>query len=362
MITVKHLKKVYNDKAPAFTVLTDVNCHINKGEVISIIGPSGCGKSTFLRCLNLLERPQGGQIEVDGVNILDSGVDICKIRQKMGMVFQNFNLFSHLNVIDNITLSPMLVLKKSKEEATEKAMELLELVGLKERAYAMPSELSGGQKQRVAIARSLAMDPEIILFDEPTSALDPTMVSEVLAVIRQLANRGLTMIIVSHEMGFVKEVSTRVFFFHEGVIYEEGTPDDIFHNPQKPATKAFINRVRTLEFELQTKHFDLYSIFGKVETFCNKYALGTSFYEKAEHVIEEVTSVLLPFHSPVHMSVEFSEKQHELSINFEQENCKYYILQSLNDNAEITMMLLKGICSSFNEPEPGHIIATIKNC
>ena len=274
MITVKHLSKVFNNAGRELAVLRDVNCEISKGEVISIIGPSGTGKSTFLRCLNRLEEPSGGQIEIDGVDILDRNADVNRLRRKMGMVFQNFNLFEHLTILDNITLCPQTLLGERREAAEARAMELLQLVGLREKAGSLPGELSGGQKQRAAIARCLAMNPEIILFDEPTSALDPTMVSEVLAVIRHLAGQGMTMAIVSHEMEFVRSVSTRVFFMYDGVIYEEGTPEQIFEHPQRPATVAFINRIRTLEFTLADRSFDLYGMFGRIETFCNKYGLG----------------------------------------------------------------------------------------
>lgn len=224
MITVKHLTKTYTDREPHFTVLRDINCNIEKGEVISIIGPSGTGKSTFLRCLNLLEHPTSGEIIIDGQNILDKKTDINKIRQKMGMVFQSFNLFDHLSIIDNVTLAPIKILGMDKQSARERALELLQQVGLADKADNFPSSLSGGQKQRVAIARCLSMNPDIILFDEPTSALDPTMVGEVLNVIKQLARKGMTMAIVTHEMKFAQDVSTRVFFMNQGVIYEEGAP------------------------------------------------------------------------------------------------------------------------------------------
>ena len=207
MIEVRNLKKIYNGNP----VLKDVNAVIEKGEVISIIGPSGTGKSTFLRCLNLLEQPDGGEIWIDGKNILDAKTDITAIRRKMGMVFQSFNLFGHLTILENISMAPMSLLKKSKAEAEAKAMELLKLVGLAGKANALPQELSGGQQQRIAIARALAMEPEIILFDEPTSALDPTMVNEVLSVMRNLAKTGITMLIVTHEMRFARDVSTRIF-------------------------------------------------------------------------------------------------------------------------------------------------------
>jgi len=229
MISVKNLSKHFGD----LVVLKDVNLEIKKGEVISIIGPSGTGKSTLLRCLNLLETPTSGEIIVDGVNLLDKKTDVFKLRQKMGMVFQSFNLFSHLMVIENIMLGPVDLLKTSRQDAFDEGMKLLAMVGLAEKAYAYSDELSGGQKQRVAIARTLAMKPEIVLFDEPTSALDPTMISEVLAVIRKLAADGMTMMIVTHEMKFARDVSTRVLYMDEGIIFEEGTPQQIFDDPQK---------------------------------------------------------------------------------------------------------------------------------
>ena len=239
LISVSHLRKSFDGVA----VLKDVNAEIGKGEVISIIGPSGTGKSTFLRCLNRLETPDGGSIVVDGVDVTSPKTDLAAVRRKMGMVFQNFNLFGNLTVIGNIMAAQCDLLKKTPAEAKAKAMELLDRVGLAEKADALPDELSGGQKQRVAIARALAMDPDVLLFDEPTSALDPTMVGEVLSVIRDLAKTGMTMLIVTHEMGFARDVSTRIFFMNDGVVYEEGAPDDIFNRPKKPKTVEFVGQV-----------------------------------------------------------------------------------------------------------------------
>ena len=239
MISVRHLQKSFNDIA----VLKDVNAEVEKGEVVSIIGPSGTGKSTFLRCLNRLETPDGGSIVVDGVDVTAPKADLASVRRKMGMVFQNFNLFGNLDVLGNVMAAQCDLLGVSKEAAQAKALELLGRVGLADKAGALPDELSGGQKQRVAIARALAMDPEILLFDEPTSALDPTMVGEVLAVIKSLAKTGMTMLIVTHEMGFARDVSTRVFFMDEGVVYEEGTPSKVFNRPQKPKTIEFVGQV-----------------------------------------------------------------------------------------------------------------------
>ena len=239
MISVRHLQKSFNGVA----VLKDVNAEVEKGEVISIIGPSGTGKSTFLRCLNRLETPDGGSIVVGGVDVTDPKADLAAGRRRMGMVFQNFNLFGNLTILGNIMAAQCDILGVSKDDAKLKALELLGRVGLANKADALPDELSGGQKQRVAIARALAMDPEILLFDEPTSALDPTMVGEVLAVIKDLAKTGMTMLIVTHEMGFARDVSTRVFYMDEGVVYEDGTPADIFNAPKKPKTVDFVGQV-----------------------------------------------------------------------------------------------------------------------
>ena len=224
-------------------VLRGVSETIKKGEKVVIIGPSGSGKSTFLRCLNLLEKPDSGEIYFEGTNMLSKKTDINKIRQKMGMVFQHFNLFPHLTVMENITLAPLTLKLKSKEEAKEQAIELLKMVGLEEKADSYPSTLSGGQKQRIAIVRSLAMNPDVILFDEPTSALDPEMVGEVLNVMKQLADNGMTMAVVTHEMGFAREVADRVWFMYEGKILEQGTPYQIFNHPQNERLKQFLQRV-----------------------------------------------------------------------------------------------------------------------
>ncbi len=241
LISVKDLKKYYN--GDEIRALDGVSNDIRKGEVVVIIGPSGSGKSTFLRSLNLLERPTGGTITFDGVDITSPDNDINKLRQKMGMVFQHFNLFPHLTILRNMTIAPMKLNKLSKEDAENKALELLDRVGLKDRANSYPSQLSGGQKQRIAIVRALAMDPEVMLFDEPTSALDPEMVGEVLEVMKQLAKDGMTMVCVTHEMGFAREVGTRVIFMDEGKIIEENTPEQIFTNPRNERLKTFLQKV-----------------------------------------------------------------------------------------------------------------------
>ena len=241
IISAQDLKKHFgkgNIKA-----LDGVSADIKKGEVVVVIGPSGSGKSTFLRCLNLMEVPTSGTILFNGNNITAKNTNINIHRQKMGMVFQHFNLFPHMTILKNMTLAPIHLLKKSKEEATQKAMALLARVGLEDRASAYPSQLSGGQKQRIAIVRALAMEPEVMLFDEPTSALDPEMVGEVLEVMKELASEGMTMVVVTHEMGFAKEVASRVLFMDEGKIVEENTPDEFFSNPQNPRLKEFLSKV-----------------------------------------------------------------------------------------------------------------------
>ncbi len=239
LIKVENLQKSFGE----IDVLKGISTEIKKGEVVVIIGPSGSGKSTFLRCLNLLEEPTGGHIYFDNTDITDPKVNINTHRQKMGMVFQQFNLFPHMTVLKNMTISPIKVLGLSKTEAEERAMKLLERVGLADRANAYPSQLSGGQKQRVAIVRALCMQPDVMLFDEPTSALDPEMVGEVLEVMKSLAQEGMTMAVVTHEMGFAREVADRVFFIDEGVIMEEGTPDELFSNPKSPRLKDFLSKV-----------------------------------------------------------------------------------------------------------------------
>lgn len=238
-ILVEHLIKKYGDN----TVLNDINVSIKEGDVVCVIGPSGSGKSTFLRCLNQLEEATSGDIIIDGANLTDKNTNINKVRQHIGMVFQHFNLFPHLSIIENITLAPVDLGRLSKQEAQDKAIELLQTVGLADKKDSYPDSLSGGQKQRVAIARALAMNPDIMLFDEPTSALDPEMVGDVLNVMKKLAQQGMTMVIVTHEMGFAKEVANRVMFIDGGNFLEDGTPEQIFQDPQNERTKDFLNKV-----------------------------------------------------------------------------------------------------------------------
>ena len=240
LIKVNHLQKSFNGGR---NVLEDISIDIRRGEKIVIIGPSGCGKSTFLRCLNMLEIPTGGSITFEGTVLTDPKTDLDKARQRMGMVFQHFNLFPHLTIMQNLTLAPVTLNLKSEEDAKKTALELLKRVGLEDKADKYPSTCSGGQKQRIAIVRSLAMNPDVMLFDEPTSALDPEMVGEVLNVMKDLAKAGMTMAVVTHEMGFAREVADRILFIHGGIIEEEGTPEDIFDRPKSPRLKQFLNAV-----------------------------------------------------------------------------------------------------------------------
>ena len=244
MIEVKNLNKDYGN----LSVLKDINVNIEKGEVVVIIGPSGAGKSTFLRCLNLLETPTSGEIIFEDENVTKKGTDINKIREKMGMVFQQFNLFPNMKVIDNITLAPIKVKRQDENSAKETAHRLLKKIGLEDKADVYPNNLSGGQKQRIAIARALAMSPDVMLFDEPTSALDPEMVGEVLNVMKGLAGEGMTMVVVTHEMGFAREVGDRILFMDDGKIVEEGRPKDIFSSPKNPRTKDFLSKVLSSDF------------------------------------------------------------------------------------------------------------------
>ena len=291
LIEVKHLRKEYPGAVP----LKDVNATVEEGEVVSIIGPSGTGKSTFIRCLNCLETPTSGQIIVDGVDMCAPDVDLPKMRQKMGMVFQNYALFNHKLVVENLMMAPMDLLGMPKQDAYDQALDLLKTVGLKDKALSWPHELSGGQRQRVAIARGLSMNPKILLFDEPTSALDPQMVSEVLSVITGLAERGLTMLIVTHEMRFARDASTRVFYMDRGELWESGTPKQIFENPQRQETRDFVFRVRNWNWDIRSIDFDYPAMQSSLEAFCARQFLGSHITSACRLVLEEITlSLLIP--------------------------------------------------------------------
>lgn len=289
MIEIKHLTKAYE----AVTPLQDVNAVIREGDVVAVIGPSGVGKSTLIRCINLLEKPTGGQIFIDAQEITAKGADVKTLRRKTGMVFQSFNLFGHLTVLHNLVEPQLTLLKRSREEAEEKARTLLQRVGVLDKLHAFPSELSGGQQQRVAIARALVMDPEVILFDEPTSALDPTMVGEVQAVIRDLAREGKTMMIVTHEMSFARAIANRVFYMDQQGIYEEGTPEEIFDHPKKELTRRFICQIKVLEFSIDSREFDFYGATQQIDRYCLQNDIAYSKKNHLQLAFEELIGQIL---------------------------------------------------------------------
>jgi polar amino acid transport system ATP-binding protein len=334
IISVKNLEKRFGDTI----ILKNVNVEIEQGEVISIIGPSGTGKSTFLRAINFLDPPTDGEVYFKDEQITKKNMD--RYRRKMGMVFQSFGLFSHLDVMSNITAGPIKLLGIPKKEAEEKAAELLKTVGLSERIRFMPRQLSGGQKQRVAIARCLAMSPEVILFDEPTSALDPTMVSEVMAVMRNLARSGMTMIVVTHEMDFARDVSSRVLYMDEGGIYEEGSPAAIFNKPQKPKTQTFIYNIRSYQFEALSRDFDYMEMLGGVENFCLRQGIEKRTANKLRLLTEElVVNIVMPQYGTCLLGLHFSEKlgTYEVSVSYKGESGN--ALDSSEDDLSVMMVI-----------------------
>lgn len=313
IIRVENLEKRFGDNV----ILQNVNAEIQKGEVISIIGPSGSGKSTFLRAINFLDPPTGGSVYFDGEEINKKNINA--VRRKMGMVFQNFGLFSHLNVTENLCVGPMKLMGKTRSEAEATAAELLKTVGLTDHALHFPGQLSGGQKQRVAIARCLAMEPEVILFDEPTSALDPTMVGEVMAVIRSLSKTGLSIVIVTHVMSFAQEVSSRVFYMDEGGIYETGTPAEIFTAPKRPKTQSFIYSIRSFQYEITSKSFDYVAMLSGIDHFCFSHAVDDKIATKLRLIAEElVINIVVPKFGACSLTVSFSEKldRYEVTVTY----------------------------------------------
>lgn len=340
LIHVEHLHKEYADVSP----LKDVNTVVHSGEVITIIGPSGTGKSTFLRCLNRLETPTGGKITVFGEDTGKKDVDLCSLRKRMGMVFQSFNLFPHLTVIENVMLAPTQLKGETKQEAFAYGMYLLKTVGMAERALSYPDELSGGQKQRVAIARTLAMRPEIVLFDEPTSALDPTMVGEVLAVIRQLAAQGLTMMIVTHEMKFARDVSTRIFYMDQGEIYEEGTPEEIFDDPVKEKTRAFVKRLKVLQFRITSPDYDFIAMSESLQQFGEKHLLNRRQVENLRRAFEEICALnIVPNRGAddaLEISTEYYEADGKLAMRFVWGGRQYHPLE---EGEELSIRLVKSV-------------------
>lgn len=291
MIRVEKLSKAFG----SLQVLKDVNLTVEKGERIVIIGGSGCGKSVFLRCMDFLETPDEGAVFIGEDELTSNQKDLNRIRRKVGMVFQGFHLFSHMNVLDNITLAPIKLLGLSREEAEKKAEALLKMVGLESKKYTMPDVLSGGQKQRIAIVRCLAMEPKVMLFDEPTSALDPTMVGEVLATLRLLAKQGMTMVIVTHEMEFAKEIASRILYMDEQGIYEEGTPQEIFEAPQKKKTRDFIHKMKYLSWRIETRAFDLMQLQGNICSFASRYGLDAKKTNRLQLCTEELIYEMLDY-------------------------------------------------------------------
>ena len=344
MIRIEHLRKEYPTAVP----LKDVNIEIHKGDVISVIGPSGTGKSTLIRCINLLDQPTSGKVFIDDEEITAKGADVARIRRKMGMVFQHFNLFPHMTVIENIMSAPMDLLGKSKQEAYDKGIELLRKVGLADKALNYPDVMSGGQKQRVAIARTLAMEPEIILFDEPTSALDPTMIGEVQAVIRDLAKQGTTMIIVTHEMKFAREICNRVFYMDEGGVYEDGSPEQIFDNPQKERTRQFIRHLKVLEYPITSKNFDFIGFNTQIEEFGRKHRISQRSIYNIQAFIEEMcVQIILPqLQNPFEMlvTIEYSEELDDADVVIRYNGESFDPMQTDND---LSLLLAKKVTESI---------------
>ena len=313
MIELRHLRKEYDGVTP----LEDVNITINNGDVIAVIGPSGTGKSTLLRCINMLESPTSGEVVVDGQVINDGKTDLNEVRKKMGMVFQSFNLFGHLTVLENIMNPQITLLGRSRQEAYDKAMDLLNKVGLWAKALSYPDELSGGQQQRIAIARTLAMDPEIILFDEPTSALDPSMIGEVQSIIRMIAKTGRTMMIVTHEMDFARKIANRVLFMSEGMIYEEGTPKEIFEHPKKELTRKFIERLSTITYRIESRDFDFEAVALELQQYAEKLLIENERTSKLQLCLEEIVmNNIFDFEEDpnVFVSIDYSEKNDILTL------------------------------------------------
>ena len=306
MIELRHLRKAYPNAVP----LEDVCVTINDGDIISVIGPSGTGKSSLLRCINLLDKPTSGQIFIDGREITAPDCKISDVRKKVGMVFQSFNLFGHLTVVENVMQAPMDLLGLTKQQAYDRAIELLHMVGMDGRAMNYPDMLSGGQKQRVAIARALAMDPEVILFDEPTSALDPTLVGEVQSVIRELAKMGKTMLIVTHEMKFAREICNRVFYMDQGGIYEDGTPEQVFDHPERERTRRFIRKLKVFMKLIDSREFDFRGAVSEIDRYCYKNVISAKTCSRIQSVFEELCQqILLPrFETPrISFTVEYDE-------------------------------------------------------
>ena len=340
MIKIENLCMTFHHE-----ILKDINVEINKGDVISVIGPSGCGKSTFLRCINLLNTPTSGHIYLDGKEITNSSKkELSLLRQKMGMVFQSFNLFNHMTIIENIMLAPVELLGRDRQEVYEEAMDLLNQVGLAHKAFSYPEGMSGDQKQRAAIARTLAMHPDIILFDEPTSALDPSVTNEVLGVMKMLAEQGMTMLIVTHEMDFAENVSNRVFYMDEKGIYEDGSPEQIFHNPLKPKTKQFIYQIKCFNYQIDSNCFDYYDFLAKSTTFLKKHLFNQKRINETEVVLEEfIYNIFFKKYKNIKLDVtlSYAEKFDNLRIIFKSDCINQDILNDIND--ELTSNIINNL-------------------
>ena len=334
------------------TPLKDVCAEIADGDVISVIGPSGTGKSTLLRCISMLEKPTSGHVWIDGDEITAPRCDVSRVRRKMGMVFQGFNLFGHLTAIENIMAAPMDLLGKTKQAAYDEGMRLLRMVGLAEKALNYPDELSGGQKQRVAIARALAMDPGVILFDEPTSALDPAMTGEVQAVIRELAKTGKTLLIVTHEMTFARAVCSRVFYMDDGGIYEEGTPEQVFDSPRRENTRRFVRGLKVLELDIESRDYDFPGMAGEIIRYCARNQIPARLANRIQLAFEELTQLLVPaLETPKAQAViEYSEAEARavLTVRY---NGKPFDLPG--DGEGLSRTVLKGIAADIRQTAPG---------
>lgn len=352
MISIRNLKKSFGENL----VFENVNLEINKGDAVVIIGGSGCGKSTMLRCINRLEVPDQGQILIDGQDILAPNADVETIRRKLGMVYQSFNLFSHLNVMENMILAPMKVLGQSKDEAIREAERLLEMVGMENRRYHMPDQLSGGQKQRVAIARAMAMKPEVMLFDEPTSALDPTMVDEVESVIRRLVQNGMTSVLVTHEMRFAKKIASNVVFLAEKGIYEQGSSEDFFEHPSRELTRQFLYRARMLERTITRQNIDAYALNSEIRAFASPYGFGLRQAHGAEYICDElILPIIRTYDKPQQaITVRFvaneTEQDHLMMVEFPGLNCDPLKHPAID---ELNIKLLNGFTRELSSARNG---------
>ena len=355
LIEIKNLCKKYKDVTP----LNDISVNIEEGEVVSVIGPSGAGKSTFLRCINRLETPTSGSIMVDGIDVCNPKTDLTEVRKKMGMVFQNFNLFGHKTVVENIMMPQQDLLGKTPKEAYDEALKQLKVVGLEAKARSFPDELSGGQKQRVAIARALAMHPKIMLFDEPTSALDPTMVAEVLSVIRNLAGTGLTMIIVTHEMRLVRYVSSRVLFLEKGGIEEDGTPKQIFENSKSDSTRRFVHSIRDFGYTLSLDSRDMFELSGGLDEFCKNQFMDRKTSMNCQLAVEEmVTSMFIPAiekagSGEVRLRVSAGDEGSELTIEVDYTSIMDKVDSFDDFSDELVMSILKKVVERIPSKKKG---------